>query len=167
MAEIDNPMAHQRWIYDNVRQRSSMNWILSCCVRAPHGLRWVAGFLKQKIFLMRDEVPPDRRPVSFHLSAGDHQGLDRHCGCSLISAPSSLCSVLFPLIMLAFFFCFFSHLTPRRRRLRSASVNKEDQKFKTLQPGNNLCAVKWSNAELERLFLPSIHHYRAIKNTKM
>lgn len=86
MGETDNPMAHQRWIYDNVRQRSSMNWILSCCVRAPHGLRWVGGFLKRKTFLMRDEVPSDTRPVSFHLSAGDHRGLDRHS----VAAHSSL-----------------------------------------------------------------------------
>lgn len=34
MGEIDNPMARWCWIYDNVRQRSSINWIKLYCVRS-------------------------------------------------------------------------------------------------------------------------------------
>lgn len=80
---------------------------------------------------MKDELASKTRLVSFHLSAGDHQGLDRRSVSTHSSLHPHRC-VLFLLIMLALF--SFFHLTPLRTLLRSVSdQNKVEQKFKTLR----------------------------------
>lgn len=109
MGEIDNPVAHRCWIYDNVRQRSSMNWIRLCCVGSCLALvsSWptlVSSLLKLD-FQRQDHFQLVQVQETLMVSP-------------IILSTATLLSedVVF----------FLLHLTPLRTLLRSASVHNKN-----------------------------------------
>lgn len=109
MGEIDNPVAHRCWIYDNVRQRSSMNWIRLCCVRCCPAL------VSSRPTLVGPLLKLDfQRQEQFLLV----QVLETFMACTIILSTGTLPD---DVVFLLF------HRTPLRIRLRSASVHNKNR----------------------------------------
>lgn len=131
MGEIDNSVAHRCWIYDNVRQRSSMIWIRLCCFRSCLALvssqPTLVGSLSKLDFQKHDQFP-------------------------LIQLLETLrvCTGIPPLVLylpiMLFFLLFFSPDTTEDNS-EIGSGPQQGQKSTSLQPGNNLCLVKLNNVE--------------------